>query len=957
VQSFALLLHLFNLTTSGNVERDCVFLQSEKITINSNQKMDIFFNIDYKTTFGEELLLNVIKHDDSEHQQLSTLRMKTHDGTCWQCRLHIDNDTKCDYIDYYYSVDCEKTSQRHEWIVVPHRAELGNAKTKKMTIYDKWIDTPEDGYLYSSAFTECLNRHYPVQHIHGTSARTVTLKVRAPQLRATQRLALTGSNNALGDWSVNKAILMTEHSVNEWIVNVDASTFEHGKDEKPIEFKFVVFNEKTVTTGNTLQGFVPNIEPTSALWETADNRTLTPLMLQAGEEAVYDLGQAFFAIYNTKVAGTLVPLFSLRTKGSFGVGDIGDLKAMTDYISATHQRVLQLLPINDTIQTRTWTDSYPYSCISIFAIHPMYIDLRQLPEIKDENDRKRMTMLQNELNSLDNIDYERVNNGKEEYMHIIFEQEGKSIMATSGYKKFIKDNDSWLIPYSIYCSLRDKYGTADFTLWPENNSWDEGLRKQLSDRHEQMHGNLGFYIFMQYILDVQMSKAHEYARSKGVILKGDIPIGVSRYGCDVWTEPRYFNLDSQAGAPPDAFSTNGQNWGFPTYNWDEMLADDCKWWKRRFKHMAKYFDAYRIDHVLGFFRIWDIPLHSIQGLLGQFSPALGLTKQEIEAYGLIFKENIYTKPFIADWVIERVFGPHANYVRDKFLNHVHDDIYDIKTEYKTQRKIEAAFKSRTSDADKWIRDGLYSLISDVLFIRDRKDANKFHPRITAQFNFAYEALWDSDKNIFNRIYDDYYYHRNNQFWYREAMKKLPKLVQSTRMLVCAEDLGMVPDCVPWVMDELRILSLEIQSMPKDSKVRFGHLSRNPYRSVCTISTHDMPTLRQWWDEDENRTQDYYNNMLYREGPAPHPLPGWLARDIVSRNLTSPSMLCILSIQDWMATDEKLRCKNKDDERINIPSNPHHYWRYRMHINIEDIMANDEFMNSIKDLIDQSGRKI
>jgi hypothetical protein len=258
--------------------------------------------------------------------------------------------------------------------------------------------------------------------------------------------------------------------------------------------------------------------------------------------------------------------------------------------------------------------------------------------------------------------------------------------------------------------------------------------------------------------------------------------------------------------------------------------------------------------------------------------------------------------------------------------------------------------------DIWIRDGLYALISDVLFVRDHRNPNLFHPRISVQFDFIYESLTDSDKFLFNNLYNDYFYRRNNQYWYTEAMKKLPRLVEATRMLVCAEDLGMVPDCVAWVMNQLRILSLEIQSMPKDPTTRFGKLKHNPYRSVCTISSHDMPTLRQWWDEDEQRTQEYYSCMLHRGGAAPHPLPGWLARDIVSRQLTSPSMLCILSIQDWMAIDEQLRLKDPNAERINIPANPKHYWRYRMHVSIEELMSNRSFTENVKELVLQSGRK-
>ena len=381
-----------------------------------------------------------------------------------------------------------------------------------------------------------------------------------------------------------------------------------------------------------------------------------------------------------------------------------------------------------------------------------------------------------------------------------------------------------------------------------------------------------------------------------------------------------------------------------------MIDDGCEWWIRRFQNMAKYFDAYRIDHVLGFFRIWAIPTTCVHGLLGQFAPSLGMTREEIEGYGLHFQEELFTTPFIARWVVDRVFGIHADEVVEKYLDHKHDDIFALKPEYDTERKIEAAFKGKDSMDDVWVRDGLYALVSDVLFVRDDNDPNKFHPRITAQLNFMYEALYDSDKEKFNHLYNDYYYRRNNNFWYNEAMKKLPVLVQATRMLVCAEDLGMVPDCVAWVMDQLRILSLELQQMPKDPKVKFGILSRNPYRSVCTLSTHDMPTLRQWWDEDYERTQVYYSSMLYRGGAAPHPLPGWLARDIIANQLTCPSMLCILSLQDWFAFDEKLRLPDADAERINIPANPRHYWRYRMHIDIEDLIADKEYNDAVKELV-------
>ena len=890
--------------------------------------MILYFHIEYRTAFGEEVTLNII-----ENGEVCTHRMTTVNGVEWCCEL--TQRTVCRRLTYYYKVTVDNATERSEWQTVKHVLDFTCTAATEYHVHDRWNDMPDDSYLYSSAFTDCIN-HQELQPMKPTSYdRTLRLIVRAPQLRDGECLAVLGDLKALGEWCPDKALPMTLHNYCEWAVDIDASQF-HGEH---IELKFVVTN----ASGHMM------------MWECGYNRCLTLPDMKKGETVVYGLGQAFFEIWNRRLAGTLVPVFSLRTRESAGVGDFGDLKMMIDLMANTGQRVLQLLPINDTTITHTWTDSYPYSCISIFAIHPQYADLRSLPELDDEEARKEAEAECRRLNALPQIDYEKVNAFKLEYLRKVFQQEGKKIMKSAQFKAFFQVTQNWLVPYAQYSWLRDKYGTADFTQWKDHNTWTEDDRAMLSDSRTKEYQEVAFYYFVQYILSSQMKEAHEYAKQKGVILKGDIPIGVNRYGCDVWMEPKYFNLNGQAGAPPDDFSVNGQNWGFPTYNWDEMLKDGCQWWVRRFQNMSQFFDAYRIDHVLGFFRIWEIPIDSVHGLTGQFVPSQAMSRDEIMQYGLNFQEERFTQPFITDWVLDRVFHERADEVRREYLERIDGERYRMKPDVDTQRKIEARFAGVTRQEDLWLRDGLYSLVSDVLFVRDRNRADMFHPRISAQLGFIYESLYDNDKQAFNRLYNDYYYRRNNQFWYREAMKKLPKLVQATRMLVCAEDLGMVPDCVPWVMNELKIPSLELQSMPKSVTTRFGHLSQNPYRSVCTISSHDMPTLRQWWDEDYERTQDYYNSMLHREGPAPHPLPGWLAKDIIARHLDSPSMLCILSVQDWLAMDERLRLPDADAERINIPANPKHYWRYRMHLNIEDLIADGKFIDDISTLVSQAGR--
>lgn len=890
--------------------------------------MTVQFNIEYKAMFGEQIVVNI----QTEEGELK-LPLETTDGERWACDWGVESPEKS--YTYYYSVEREGRAVKTEWLMIKHQLDVNARKAAVYTLYDHWKAMPEDAYLYSSAFTDCINHQAPQEMKPETGSKIVRLIVRAPQLHDGERLGVLGADKALGAWDVQKILPMTQHTYNEWVADIDATHLEGSH----LEFKFVAFRNAK----NEL------------LWETSMNRTVDLPEMKAGELVSYELDQALFALYNRKLAGTLVPVFSLRTRKSAGIGDFGDLKTMIDFVASTGQKVLQLLPINDTTITHTWTDSYPYSCISVFAIHPQYANLHALPELKDAKARAEAEKTRAELNALDKIDYEKVNDFKINYLRQIFNQEGEKMMKTAEYKAFFQDTKQWLVPYAQYSYLRDKNGTADFNQWPDHQVWDEAERKALTDPKTAAYKNVAFFYFVQFVLDRQMQEAHEHAKAKDVILKGDIPIGVNRNGCDVWMEPKYFNLNGQAGAPPDDFSANGQNWGFPTYNWFEMLKDGCQWWNRRFQNMARYFDAYRIDHVLGFFRIWEIPVHSVHGLLGQFAPALAMSREEIESYGLHFQDERFTRPFITDWVLDRVFHERAGEVKEKYLDRLDDERYQMKPEVNTQRKVEALFADATDEKELWLRDGLYALISDVLFVRDHTNPGVFHPRISAQLDFIYESLYDNDKAAFNRLYNDYFYRRNNQFWYQEAMKKLPKLVQATRMLVCAEDLGMVPDCVPWVMDELKILSLELQSMPKDPSVKFGHLSRNPYRSVCTISSHDMPTLRMWWDENVQRTQEYYNTMLYRQGPAPHPLPGWLASDIISRHLTSPSMLCILSIQDWLATDEALRLPDADAERINIPANPKHYWRYRMHLNIEDLAADKRFVQNITEMISQSGR--
>lgn len=891
--------------------------------------MKLTFRIEYRTAWGEELGVT-LNGNNTEAITLSTA-----DGLHWEGSAKMPDAPAGIPVSYRYGVYRDGQCIRRESGAMSHHFCPGKKQDCHYLLNDFWKDLPTESYLYSSAFS---GDYHPQGNNRVTESAegSITFRALCPCLhRKHQVLAISGNCPALGDWDAQKAVLMDEIQPNEWAVTLNVSSLKF-----PLEYKFVAYSPDK----NEVEE-----------WEAHSNRILYNPELKKGEIFLTPETEVPFNLSACKIAGTAIPVFSLRSENSFGVGDFGDLKKLIDWAVKTHQQAVQILPINDTTSTHTWMDSYPYNSISIYAFHPMYIDLSQLGKLEDEEMAAVFESRRKELNALTQMDYEAVNETKRAYLKLMFRQSGKEVLASAEFMKFFEHNKHWLLPYAAFSYLRDMYGTSDFAQWPEHKVYKADEIATMCSADSPCYDEIALYYYIQYQLHLQLLAAGNYAREKGIIFKGDIPIGISRNSVEAWTEPYYFNMNGQAGAPPDAFSAKGQNWGFPTYDWEVMEQDNYQWWQKRFRKMAEYFTAYRIDHILGFFRIWEIPTHSVHGLLGQFVPALPMSVDEIQSYGLPFQQDFMTKPFINEDILNRVFGEKANFVKETFVHHSHDDIYEMRPDFDTQRKVEAWFAGRTDEVSVNMREGLYALISDVLFVPDRKNPSMYHPRIAVQNDFIFERLNWKEREAFNRLYNHYYYQRHNQFWYQEAMKKLPILTQSTPMLVCGEDLGMVPDCVPWVMDQLQILSLEIQRMPKNPGYEFGHVWEYPYRSVCTISTHDMSTLRGWWEEDYEQTCRYYHNILGHWGEVPRVAPGWVCEEIVRHHLECPSLLCILSFQDWLSMDEEIRNPDVNEERINVPANPRHYWRYRMHLTLEELMKNERFNNKMKGMIDAAGR--
>jgi len=844
---------------------------------------------------------------------------------------------------YHYMLKNEDGSIVQEWgndrILVNPGPRIDEIQT-----IDTWNHAGEyENLFYTSPFTDILLKSHETRHSRAQSKTAIlpieqtthVFKVKAPLLKKDEILCLLGSGKALNDWDTARPVVMHREG-NWWVCQVNIP-----KESFPIHYKYGVYHQK---------------EKKFLQYEDGDNRLLHG---DARTHKINILHDGFVHLPNTtwRGAGIAVPVFSLRSKRSFGIGEFTDLKLLVDWAVRSGFKLVQILPINDTTANFNWMDSYPYAAISAFALHPIYLNLEQCAERQFTDLIKPLRKRQKELNELPEVDYEAVLKIKLIAAKELYYLQKEEFLQDPDWRCFFQKNKHWLEPYAAFCHLRDHYGTPDFTRWKSHRSYDEAAIRQYVSPDTDHYDSIALRYFIQYHLHLQLREAADYAHKQGIIVKGDIPIGIYRYSCDAWIDPPLYHMDVQAGAPPDNFAVKGQNWGFPTYNWEEMEKDGFAWWKRRFEQMSNYFDAFRIDHILGFFRIWSIPMNAVEGVLGHFAPAIPVLREELIDRNIWFGYDRYVKPFINDAVLWEVFGNDAEYVKEHYLQFSSNGGFELKEDFDTQRKVTGHFSSLDlSEFSSRIRAGLMDLIANVILIEvPDSDGQQFHFRISMESTTSFRYLdWNSKQQL-KALYVDYFYSRQDNFWMKEAMHKLPALKRATNMLVCGEDLGMVPHCVPEVMEQLGILSLEIQRMPKNPAHQFSHPSEAPYLSVVMPSTHDMSTIRGWWEEDRNLTQGFFNQELDQWGEAPVYCEPWICKAIILQHLRSPAIWSIFQVQDILGMSEHFRRENPHDERINVPADPNHYWRYRIHLTLEELIKEHDFNEELKGYIESCGR--
>ena len=900
--------------------------------------MTLNFYIRFNTKFGQIIYVsgNTAALGNNDSNKAIPLQY-INDQLC-HCQVEISADTvNAGSIDYRYILKEGKDIEVIEWkdgkSIDFHQKHIAN-----ITLLDTWnhAGTIENAF-YTKPFKEVFLKESVVPKLITKAVESFTtheFKVKCPLLKKDEVLFIAGAGKALGDWSTVSPLLL-EKKGNWFFATIDLSDAVF-----PLNYKYGIYNNKE----NKFIDF-----------ETGENRIL-PYDTGKGELTI--LHDGFIRNNSTtwKGTGVAIPVFSLRSENSFGTGEFNDIKLLVDWAKQTGLKLIQLLPVNDTTATHTWTDSYPYAAVSAFGLHPLFLNLATVADKEEADILLPYKEKQLALNALAEVDYEQVMKYKFAAIKEIFEEQKADFKNDINYFEFFDLNRHWLVPYAVFCYLRDRYKTADYNQWATNSVYEENAVQELASSSHPDYDEIALHYFIQYHLHLQLKSATAYAHQNGIVVKGDLPIGIYRYSCDAWMAPELYNMDAQAGAPPDDFAVKGQNWGFPTYNWKKMKEDDFAWWRQRFEQMSAYFDVFRIDHILGFFRIWSIPLNAVDGILGHFVPALSIHINELFQNNISFQYHRYCKPYITESILQNTLGTYAHYVKENFLDS-DENLFVLKPQFDTQRKVESYFKELPErEANKIIQQGLFDLISNVILLEEEgSQMQQFHCRIGMENTSSFKELDEYSQQKLKELYIDYFFRRQDDFWRKQAMDKLPDLKSSTDMLVCGEDLGMVPDCVPDVMQQLGLLSLEIQRMPKQISTLFFHPDNAPFLSVVTPSTHDMSTIRGWWEENYANTQQFYNTMLGQYGAAPLNCTPEINKKIVLQHLHSPAMWSIFQLQDILGSSATLRRNNANEERINIPADPKHYWRYRMHLTLEQLMGETAFNEDLKKDISDSGR--
>lgn len=656
-----------------------------------------------------------------------------------------------------------------------------------------------------------------------------------------------------------------------------------------------------------------------------------------------------------KLTGISVPLGALYTNESFAIGEYPALKKLIPFCKETGIKIIQLLPVNDT-----GTQSSPYSGLSAFALHPIYIQISALEEFEVASKNKEFAAFYesflNAFTSEKRYNYEKIANAKDELLRKIFEAAEvlKNKDTCKKLDSWIKENE-WIKNYAVFKVLKYKFMQRSWKEWPK-----EFQNCNINERwsNEALRSEHLFYAWVQFRSSEQFLDASNEVKKNDIILKGDMPILMNEDSCDTWAYPEFFNHQLRAGSPVDGENPTGQNWGFPTYNWENLKAKNYSWWKERLLVSSKYYDAYRLDHILGFFRIWAVPERETTALLGHAVP-----------YESISKATLNTAGFNDDR-IRWLSLPHIPTSDIEYFTWNHELAHKILSVFATKIDGEELWRfSKSIQGDKDILEkDLSSLCNEELankiktrlreFWFDRAlieiTKDEFVPMWTYKNSTAWKTLSSEEIAALENIFASTDV-KQNEKWGKSANDILSALTSSVKMIPCGEDLGVSLECVSRVMKANKILSLKVirwcryWEKPNQPFVDFNDYDS---LSLATTSVHDSPTIRQWWEEDKNADNEFIK-MGKCENLTPGTFTEKTAETILLNAAKAKSVWCVHPIQDFLYLDKNYWLENAKDERINIPGEVTDFnWTYRLPCKLEDLEKNKIILRKIKSIVEK-----
>lgn len=641
------------------------------------------------------------------------------------------------------------------------------------------------------------------------------------------------------------------------------------------------------------------------------------------------------------ITGLSIPVSALRTLESEGIGDFLDLIPFAQFVKKSGATLIQLLPVNDS-----GLQSSPYSSLSAFALHPVYIHLSALPESKGFVNQ--IKDLKKRFDSAERIPYDIIVCEKLALLRAMYDKNKDAIIKSAACKKFIESN-TWLREYAAYSLLKSKNNNAHWQFWPEfvNPSFSD-IEKIWADKKNTE--DLYFYVWMQKAAEEQFVLAGTALSEIGVELKGDLPILMNDDSADVWAKRNFFKRDRTAGAPPDMFASLGQNWGFPVYDWDALKEDAYSFWIDRLKQADKFYSAFRIDHVLGFFRIWSLSSHDYSGYLGNFLPSVGISRRDLVALGFDSSRIRWlSEPHIrSSSLYEALYGEDNIEAKVKDVETValerigNEDIFLFKKAIRGEKDIDALSivpKAKEFLSSAWRNRVLLECEPDT-----------FVPTWSYWDTTAFPTLSHVEKNALEALFA----HTRSEaefLWEKNGKELIAMMTSATKMLPCAEDLGAVPACVPKVLFELGVLGLRIVRWARNwsqAGEPYIKLSDYPYLSVCTPSCHDTSTLREWWNTEAGKYEFW--NFLGGKGNCPEQYTSETAAFVLGELAKGNSRILMLQLQDALALSPKYYNVKAEDERINVPGSWNHInWTYRMRVTIEELLDDDDLITRIKNV--------